>query len=428
MNQREKIMDLVKQGVITTEEAIILLENDHKESKNSDNYLDKAKKVEEKISATHAELDMLESLELIAPLTDPQKERVQELENEMHRLKDERDSLKDDQKESNANDRQDKWKNVKNEAVNQANDLVQQMGHILKRTGDHVQNYLKEASERQKEYRTPKFFDKIYTFEAQQLDSLYIEASSASFNLKSWDENKIKVVVHGKFFTLDEDLEKLFLEKTQLSVHGDEFILRCLDKSISAHFDIYLPQQNYGHVSIKTEIGDIIMDAFQMEDAMLRTIHGNILLKQIDAVMLETYVTNGEIKVQNSSIRELVADSVNGSIQVNGSVVCSQIVCTNGNITMRNYSKEIDEMSYQTVNGNIFISVQPKLPFAMTAATKYGKIHHHLSDFEILKDEQHRTGQLLSGNVRNNSALVPAFVLNIESKTGTIEVEQMGGK
>lgn len=425
MNQRERIMALVKQGVITTEEALILLENDHKTEQASDqpntNYLEKMQEVENHITSAHSEMDMLESLELIAPLNEQQRQRIKELRDEIHRLKEEREKIGAADIEAEEEAEREK------SASHPAGDFVQQMGTLLKKTGNHVQNYLKEAVERQKELRTPKPFDKTYEFVGQELSHISVGIHTGNIVVTPWDHDYVKIEVDANLYTLEEDLEAFFLNNSQLSVNADELLIQIVDKNIAANLTIFLPQSHYHHVTLRTETGNIDVTELKFEDGYIKTTHGRLKLEKLDGVMLEAYTTNGHIDLMNSRIRELVVDAVNGKITAKGYFMTTQLATTNGDIQLCNESRDIEEMTQETVNGNIDITVKEGLPFALTANTKYGTIQHQLSHLEVINDEVSRAGQGLNANVRYNSSLIPAFILQARSKTGMIAIHQQKG-
>lgn len=430
MNQKERIMQLVQQGVITTEDALILLENDQQSSQHTSEAqmtnLEKMQEVEQHLTAAHSEMDMLESLELIAPLNQQQKQRVQELENEIQSLKEQRDTIEHDEmeKEQKEEEQHDNASSINNAT----SEFVQQMGSLLKKTGNHVQNYLKEAVERQKELRTPKPFKKTYEFTPQVFSQISILLHNGNVDIKLWDNDYVKINIDANLYTLEDDLEALFLNNSQLQVNADELLVQIVDKNIAADMVVYLPQHDYHHLSIRTETGNVNVTGLQFEDGYVKTTHGSLSFNQLHGVMLESYTTNGHIQITHSHIRELVADAVNGKITADGEFMTTQTVTTNGDISVLNTSRDIEEMTQETLNGNIDITVKEGLPFAISANTKYGTIQHHLSHLEVILDETTRAGQVLNANVRYNSSLVPAFILKARSKTGMITLKQYGGE
>lgn len=426
MNAKDRIMNLVKQGVITTEEALILLENEQQDSEHQDkdekkDYLSKMKVIDDKMAQVESEIDMLSSLELIAPLN-------QEQEEQMNRLEEELKQLNEDKNHCNEEEAHDKWKSVKEEAMNQASDLVQQVGTLFKKTSSQVQTYLKEASERQKELRTPKYFNHTYDFDDDYIQTMNIEVLSGNITVQPWEGNHVKVDVQAKLFTLEDQLEKFFLEKSILMLDGHQLFIQAKDRGVAANLNIYVPQQKYSQIKINNDNGQIEVKQLMVDELNIKNIHGEVTIQEVEASLAEIYVTNGKIYTKHSKIRDYHNDIVNGNIDATGQFVCLNLEGTNSDITVHNHSDSVEEMTQRTVNGNINVYINNELPFALNAFTKYGSITHQLSSFEVIEEEENRTGHVLKGNCRHNERLVPAFILSCESKTGIIDIQDQQSK
>ena len=421
MNAKERIMNLVKQGVITTEEALILLENEQSDQTETGKYFDEIKKIDEEVAKVHSDIDFLSSLELIAPLNEKQEKQLVYLEEHLKELNEAKDHCEGKSYKKEAEEH-GKWKEVAGEAMNQATDLVQHVGSVLKKTGSQVQNYLKEAQERQKELNTPKPFQEQYQFEGDKVTKIYIENNSGKIQIEPCETQEISIDVQAKLFTLEEDLTQFFLNKSIFKVEGEQLHIQVDDRNIVADLMIRIPEKQYKQCRINNNNGSIAIHQLHFKEAELKNTHGEILVSQGVFELLKLIVTNGKITINEVEGKVLNTDIINGPIEASCQFVQTYMEGTNSDLKMTNDSHHIEEMIFRTVNGNIDVGIKSELPLAVHAFTKYGEIDHQLNPFEVLREEDNRTGYLLEGSVRHNDALIPACLLQCESKTGKISI------
>lgn len=429
MNSKERIMNLVQQGVITTEEALVLLENERNEQNeptNTDYYFEEMKSIDDQVNKINADIDFLSSLELIAPLNDKQQQQLEQLEDELKDLQDKKNhwNQHDNDDPQIDNESRDKWKAVADEAINQATDLVQHVGTMIKQTTTHVQSYLKEAQERQKELNKPKYLEQNYQFDASMLERINIENYSGTIEVVQGDDEVVRIGVKAKLFTLEEDLSSFFLNQSVFQVEGNTLIINVTDRSIASDLTVHLPKKHYNEIQIINGNGNVILQHIQSQIGKIKMVHGDVTLRDGHFNQLQVAVTNGSITLQNMKSKQLYADIVNGPIRIDGEYVIAHLEGTNSDLRLYNHSSTIEEMTQRTVNGNIKLSLKEGIPFALHAFTKYGSIDYDGNDLEIIKDESHRTGSVLEGAMRYNEALIPACLIECESKTGTIIMNQ----
>ncbi|MFD0896449.1 daptomycin-sensing surface protein LiaX [Loigolactobacillus binensis] len=451
MNERERILDLVKQGVISTEEALMLLENLAQDKSTAeqkttteqktpptesaetttdntqalDELQDQLKAVEAQLKDAQHDLkgqqehlqvlDTMEDLETLSAdklaERDQTKEAIGKAESQIAILNDEKAGLqkqlaalhkaqRDHYKERLANKLNlgDDWKDNATDTLNQVGEKVgdasTQLGKFIKNTAQTIMENVdwKEVNIRVPGIATTKF-DHDFIYETASATILDVKVANGDVNFKTWDSPDIKVSAHVKLFgkmESDSPLEN-FLQRSELANTADTLTFKVPNKRIQADLTFYLPERTYDHTTIKLLNGNVTLEGFEGDDLFIKSTNGQLTFNSVNASMLEVEGINGNIKVNGGRLIDALVNTVNGEVRFVSNVESAELTTVNGDVKATITENTLTKLVASSVNGSVKVAVPTALALAGKSKTRFGAIKTRLSNVEVL-NERHNTG------------------------------------
>ena len=400
MNEKERILDLVKKGVISSQEAISLLEElgknqgesskvSEQETKDASTYQKEDEKrfdtvldsIASVVTNFSSELDEeFETLNQVNQQVKQKEERIEELhtakalgqltveqEMELQRLTEELEILRSQQRslEEEKKAAQDEMKRLKKEEFDEklkkakqkieetdwqqtTSDSLSQLGGII---GRFAGQFAKAAAETARNVSatikdhpsfstmSPFFYQTShsYAFEEEFGEIGIIEIKVANGDIKMKTAPQSTVTIEGEF-RLNEEFE------TQEEI--EQYINERLNVSLENDtFKFFIPSKKvYADVTF-------VFPEKEYDYVSVKGLNSGIRMKDFTGKDFYAESQNGEISVKNVSGTMLELTSKNGTIkQLDGQFKDSILDGTNGNII---FDAETESATLKTVNGSI---------------------------------------------------------------------------
>ena len=400
MNEKERILDLVKKGVISSQEAISLLEElgknqgeaskvSEQEKKDASTYQKEDEKrfdtvldslasvvtnfssewdeefetlnqVTQQVKQKEERIEELHSAKVLDKLTVEQEMELQRLTEELEVLRSQQRSLEEEKKAA-----QDEMKRLKKEEFDEklkkakqkieetdwqqtTSDSLSQLGGII---GRFAGQFAKAAAETARNVSatikdhpsfstmSPFFYQTShsYAFEEEFGEIGIIEIKVANGDIKMKTAPQSTVTIEGEF-RLNEEFE------TQEEI--ENYINERLNVSLENDtFKFFIPSKKvYADVTF-------VFPEKEYDYVSVKGLNSGIRMKDFTGKDFYAESQNGEISVKNVSGTMLELTSKNGTIkQLDGNFKDSILDGTNGNII---FDAEAESATLKTVNGSI---------------------------------------------------------------------------
>ncbi|WEV45389.1 DUF4097 family beta strand repeat-containing protein [Streptococcaceae bacterium ESL0687] len=352
MNKKERILDLMRHGVISNEEAIELLENiDNKNNETNNIDADKG----------------LDSLSDIFAGFDPKtffdtEEVVEEFGED--------DSAKQEKESENKDKEQDKFN---------ATDLSDSIGEAFKSLlgwGSDVFDNMKTKVDENFEWDSGKF--KVKTSKKQ--DSRIIDGDIRALNIISQagdieviksDDDKVKIDFDLEVYG-NEDLEDFLAKNLLISDAGGILTINVASKRVSADMVVSLPAKRYDSLIVRLASGDVSVSSTIADYIRITNISGDLELNGLSSTITELSTKNGDLKVSGGSYTDLNVKTINGDLTVNSDFETSELSSINGAIRLAP-SLKAKKINIKNINGDIKMSIPSSAGFTGLAKTSFGK-------------------------------------------------------
>lgn len=457
MNQKDRILELVDKGIISAEEAVVLLEKmgekaSAKEQPTSSQLdsvmegvasaftkfsaksdqtndaiqvvLKRAKEIDRRIDEirTAEQLDSLtvdEEMELVRL-----QEEAEQLNNQYKSLLQEKkqeweESFKKAKKKVQDTDWEEKTRRtagtISSWAAKFADSIVTAVGSVIQNTEANMP-YLEAKNGKKVPYHFHQVID-----DASILD---FKVANGIVRVKTVPGNTMTIEGNCRVAAQDEeffDAEGFVRDRVKVGVDDDKIVIKSVSKRVYCDWTISLPQKVYDYVAVKGLNTTLHLKELEGKDYYFEVDNGDIRLKDVKGVLLEAETVNGNLKYEQLDFKDIVSETVNGNIHLDGQFLGTKLEAVTGNIKVAVAHPETKKVDVETVNGNIKIEVAEEVGLEAEIETSLGSIHFDETVFEVIRQTKDLAER--SALIRKTRNLMTRVVA--ETTTGNIQVNQL---
>ena len=475
-NHKERILNLVKEGILTNEEAIILLENRAKQAEtnptiqtqveeekdilddfyadwendqavNQDDITGRTQKVaiqkdleaslasklterqnlvnqEEKSEVTHIEIDRL-------------TEEINQLTEQIHQLKEDiiqidAENPRPSKETAQADSKVDESQPIEEETEENAYDYKNIVGDFFTKTRsvlDQVQDKVSKTVKFEKgsgSIPIPKLithdFEATYEY-TEPLSMVDIQIAAGQIELTSWDQPTTKLTVVGKLYGdfEEEDAQTAFEKRANLEFVDGALSLNMISRFIKTDIVVQVPKDRLDFIKARTISGPVTVEDMDTNDIYIQTVDGAINIENFTASMIEVDTKNGQLTLNDVEALDLVVKSLNGSQRLKGHVENVLMETLNGDIVITMDAKPLVRAQVETKNGDIKLNMPAGTAVDGLAHTNQGEI---MFRSDLIKSQSQVNDQFNKQKAfYHDVAEEKAYRVNLKTMRGNIRVK-----
>lgn len=437
MNEKERIISLVEQGVLTMDEALELIEAsirqpntklDEKEALNQeaideeDNQIGEAddlkQRLQLKLKAVRRDLlknketlkitqQRLREIEIYAELDElPEdmvtqeaefKEKERALKAEQEDLIAKETMLKDKLAFNGWDEESDSYESIR-EHINRAKESTQEFSRnaasegrqIVQSLTKGVQNLIDNFTTKNVTINVPwiKSGQRPYRKEidGEGLEAIEIDLLSGDLTITTHDQPHVyldcELTIYGNQNKMDEMSEEELEDQLPLMIKREGNRLKIEAESIKIGLDgtIYLPQHAYDRINIDLVEGELTLSQLTAQKIKVDHTAGNMTASQLNVEKFKIDSVSGAIHLSENDIESLSIDNVNGEIKIKDGVQNIDIDSINSDITVTKTDQKPGYMQLHTLNGIVRASIPYEVNLEVKAKVLAGKVFHRLKD------------------------------------------------
>ena len=362
--ERKRILDMVQEGKLTVDEALILLEE-----------LEKSSKVMEE---KHEQL--VKDLSTVVQFEESKKEKS---------THDQFQSTKD-------------------------------------RIFDFVDAAVKKLKELDLDLNFGKHLDLSHIFQQSDANVKQIDIDIANGNITiiPWDQNDIRVECSAQVYRFDtmEEAKKNFLKEVSFEVEGDILGFSTRQKWIKLETVIYVPDKEYDKVNIRLFNGGIGGANLTVKQFKMKTANGKIALDNMDCEMVEVETANGAIQLKQCKIGELDAETLNGTIFVDGDFRKVELQSFNGHIHCKLDGARCEVLEAKATTGGIDIDLPEFVAVNGKLKSNLGNFTVDLEGIQIVEEKNEFMQKTFSfKSIKDSQSVIHLLA---DTKTGSIGIRK----
>ncbi|WP_394234682.1 DUF4097 family beta strand repeat-containing protein [Niallia oryzisoli] len=367
--QRKRILQMVEEGKLTVDEAIMLLEK-----------LDQSTKAME----------------------EKQEQLVTELSTVVH---------------SDEHTKQDKHSHSQSQHSYQS---------TKEKFFEFVDSAVKKIKDLDLDWNFGKRIDISHIF--QQTDvtfkEMVIDVANGDVRLIPWDQGDIRIECKAQVYRGDtpDEAKANFLKEVSFSVKDERLYFSTRQKWIKLETVIYVPEAEYEYSDIRVFNGNVEGKNINVKKIKVKTANGKIIMDAISSQDVEAETANGLIQCIGCEVKSIDAETLNGAIMLNGDFRKMELQTFNGNIQCKTISPECEMIEAKTTTGNIELSIPEQTAVNGMLKSNLGNFNVELEGIQIIDEKNEFIQKTL--NFRTVKESIDMVQLFADTKTGSIVIRK----
>ncbi len=258
--------------------------------------------------------------------------------------------------------------------------------------------------------------EEVYTLDSIENISLNLKSSDVEFLIS--DTNELKIIQYGG--KKSKEYNEAVNNKS-IKIVDNPINFMFFNFGNNSRYEVYLPNSYAGDLLVNTVSGEITIDDFDLNmkeieiesvsgdirlnskivasEAKVKTVSGEISIKQISSDKMELGTTSGDIEVNNIVSDNLNISTVSGEVSIDYVSNMAKINTTSGDVTI-NDALITEDSRISTVSGEVSVSMNKKSNCIIKTDT--------LSGDTDIRDNNYDNGE---------------YEFKIETTSGNIEID-----
>ncbi|MDO4432736.1 MAG: DUF4097 family beta strand repeat-containing protein [Aerococcaceae bacterium] len=447
MNEKERIIELVRQNVMTMDEALRLLEaagmnetleeaattdepelveeNTNENVKiQLDDLLHAQKQKQEALTIAKQRLRELAIFAELDELTDEMRTQQAHLETRMAELEQELADVEADialakQQQSAANKAQaEHYKEEFKQAASQFSEQAVQGGRKL---GSMIKNFVenidfKDISTKVKSWTHAQKMTHTFVFDNPEVAIIDMNWVNGDLTVRAHDEAALKLACEFEFRGIEETVtaERL-AEYVTAQVYEQTFQFKAGIGTV-ATMTLYVPQRLFEKVQFTTVSGDVTLSTLQAKELHITNKTGDLEMQQVTADLLTLEILSGDVELNNNHCENIVAKLVNGDVRMTGAVANVTLDSMNSDVYITKQDTTNANLRIKLATGDIKIALPEKTNLRAECHAGFGEVRQRLAYLQASPETigKHMTVE------RHTDANAGLITLHAQSKTGDI--------
>ncbi|WP_210471252.1 DUF4097 family beta strand repeat-containing protein [Sporosarcina sp. 6E9] len=399
-SKRKRILTMLENGTITTDEALTLLENLN----------------EEQTSTETSQSPSLEETTESETSSDTTEKETTSSETE---------KKSDPDQENNQSGNSGKSKTSKQSM----DDFLEDLRKDFTNVSDRFMQFMQTAVQTVKEFDIESPFGESVLFShtinkpMDKIDELLLDIDNGKITVHYTDEKEARAEFSVKAFNNESETKAKedFLEKVLVVTDDNKLRISSKMKMTKVNLELFLPQKEYKELNVRLMNG-----SFQMKDAEAKKVHvktanGKIDISTLKFTTADFETANGEIRLTGLSGENLSAETLNGRVYIDGDLKEVEAQSLSGHVVVTTTNEKASKIEAKTMSGSVELYIPTGLALSGEIASNMGRLDLQLDDVNRTAEQD----LLLQRSIRFSKDVEsqdnPLYIFG-EAKTGSVLV------
>lgn len=297
--------------------------------------------------------------------------------------------------------------------------------------GDRFMQFMQSAVQKVKEFESPfgqsVSFTHTMTSPADGIEEIILDVDHGTVDIYSTDDKETRAEFTVKAFNAEseEAAKEHFLEKILFVTDGDKLRLSSAMKITQVNVALYIPRQDYAKLSTRLLSGSFNMKDANIQNVRVKTANGKIDVSGLTFDTAEFETANGAIKLKELTGKTLEAETLNGRVYIEGDLQEIEGQSVSGHVVVTTTNENAVKIGAKSMSGSVEIYVPKNISLSGEIASNMGKLNLRLDDVDKTTEQE----QLLQRSIRFKKEVKesdsPLHIFG-EAKTGSVLVSYNG--
>ena len=264
-------------------------------------------------------------------------------------------------------------------------------------------------------------FTKTFAYPISDIKSIELEIANGKVDVVRATDELVTVNIFGKTpqkGTQEETISQVTENLSTLT--NDKLFIQSANKFTQLNVQLAIPEKHYDVFIARLLTGSISIEQMEAKLIKARTYNGIVRLENVTFDHAELQASNGTVEARHVKGDDLEVETANGRIYIDGELKEVEAESVNGHVVITTTSSEAHKIKARALAGSVEIYVPKTVALEGQIFTNFGKADVGLSDVKLSEEEE----QFLSKSLRFTKELEGAKLLKLvgESRTGTVLV------
>ncbi|WP_028393577.1 DUF4097 family beta strand repeat-containing protein [Bacillus cihuensis] len=289
---------------------------------------------------------------------------------------------------------------------------------------DFVESAVKKIKESDLDlnFGTSHEISHIFTHDQTPLKEIEIDIANGKTKVIPWSNNEIRIECQAKVYrgAMQDEAREALLKEVHFLVEDEKLRFHLLQKFIKADVTLYIPNKEYEEVYIRMFNGSISGESLKADHFKVKTANGKIAIEDVTGKKLNAETGNGNISIRQATIEKIETETLNGSIHVDGIYKNLDAQSFSGQVTCRVDEQNCEYISAKTVTGKLDVILPTGMSVEGELKSNLGNFNVNLDGIQIIEEKNDVIQKVL--RFKTTKDVVPVLHLFADTKTGGISV------
>lgn len=184
-----------------------------------------------------------------------------------------------------------------------------------------------------------------------------------------------------------EQARQQFLNQLDCGLEGDKFFIRTEKKTMKVNVTLYVPRIQYDKIKVKLFNGPIRGEKLKTKELAAKTTNGVVSFASLQAEKVGIETANGQIKLADHECGMIEVETINGLIDLRGKSESIDAQSFNGNIAVQLSDEKCRSIYAKTTTGSVDVQIPRACAVTAELKSNLGSISHDLLDVEMIKEK-----------------------------------------
>ncbi|KUF26045.1 MULTISPECIES: DUF4097 family beta strand repeat-containing protein [Bacillus] len=184
-----------------------------------------------------------------------------------------------------------------------------------------------------------------------------------------------------------EQARQQFLNQLDCGLEGDKFFIRTEKKTMKVNVTLYVPRIQYDKIKVKLFNGPIRGEKLKTKELAAKTTNGVVSFASLQAEKVGIETANGQIKLADHECGMIEVETINGLIDLRGKSESIDAQSFNGNIAVQLSDEKCRSIYAKTTTGSVDVQIPRACAVTAELKSNLGSISHDLLDAEMIKEK-----------------------------------------
>ncbi|MCU9593219.1 DUF4097 family beta strand repeat-containing protein [Caldibacillus thermolactis] len=302
---------------------------------------------------------------------------------------------------------------------------VKQEKTLKDRVFDFFETAMEKVKELDLDFTKSVNISHVFQQNNNDFQKVQIDIPNGSVHLEAWDHTDVRVECDAKIFRTDQvdEGKERFMKDVDFTIVDETLTFVSFDKINKVEVKVYVPQKDFDKVYVKLFNGSITTRNLSARKISLQSTNGQIRLSNASGEKAKLETTNGAITLSEIAFDKVDVETVNGKVNVDGKFKKAEAETIGGSITAYVREPQPESVRLSSATGAIYVNVQKHLAVSGEVKSNLGNVHVNLENIYKMKEEKEVIQKIIRFDT--TSELTNKTYIFADAKTGSVYVKPL---